>query len=98
MGCYAVPAVAAIIHFFFRKNSPRLRNDKRQEWLNQLLLGGAIFGVVDHAWNGELLMVGKKPLVDLALGIIITAVIFLAWGIMVVYDKHVLKQAMKASC
>ena len=48
MGCYTVPATAAIVHFFVRKKVSSLKADQYQSSLNQLLLGGAIFGVVEH--------------------------------------------------
>jgi len=50
-------------------------------WLNLLLYGGALFGLVDHLWHGELFLLGKAPLMDLLLGATITAVIFGGWGI-----------------
>jgi hypothetical protein len=50
-------------------------------WLNLLLYGGALFGLVDHLWNGELFLLGEAPLMDLLLGATITAVIFGGWGI-----------------
>jgi len=50
-------------------------------WLNLLLYGGAMFGLVDHLWNGTLFLVGQAPLMDLLLGVTITAVIFGGWGI-----------------
>jgi uncharacterized membrane protein YoaK (UPF0700 family) len=84
MGCYTVPAAAAIIHFFTRKNNPRLRKSKHHLWLNQLFLGGAIFGVVDHWWNGELLAFSLR---DLLLGAVITLVTFAVWGYLVLYDN-----------
>lgn len=52
-------------------------------WLNLLLLGGAIFGVVDHLWNGELLLVSENWMMDLALGFVITAAIFGTWAAVV---------------
>ncbi len=55
--------------------------DTRQRQLSQLLLGGALFGIVDHAWNGELLLVGPDILKDLALGVTITIVIFGVWAL-----------------
>ena len=54
MGCYIVPVVAAIIHYFFRKKIPSWKNNTHHDWLNLLFIGGAIFGVIDHLWNGEL--------------------------------------------
>ena len=91
MTCYAVPAVAAIIHFFMRKKSP---SSKYQRWLNQLFLGGAIFGVVDHLWNGELFLFGPNLAMDLALGVLITLVLVAVWGMMVYVDKRSVKDTI----
>ena len=77
MGCYTIPAAAAIIHFFVRKSKPSLKNNKYHLWLNQLFLGGAIFGVVDHWWNGELLAFSAR---DMLLGVVITLVTIAIWG------------------
>lgn len=93
MCCYIVPAAAALVHFFFRRGVTALKSDRKQALLGQLLLGGTIFGVVDHAWNGELFLVGPNIADDLALGMTITAAIFLSWGIMLIYDKIIHKNA-----
>lgn len=86
MGCYIIPATAAIAHFFMRKKIPSFRT-KYYLWLNQLLLGGAIFGIVDHWWNGELFLLGENLLLDLALGVTITLIILVVWGYIVLFDK-----------
>jgi len=96
MGCYAVPAAAAIIHHFIRKKVPSIRENAYHRWLNLLFIGGAIFGIVDHLWNGELFMIGDKILLDLALGATITLVIMLAWKFIVIYDKFSKKTTDKA--
>ncbi|MBW2968136.1 hypothetical protein KY362_06640 [Candidatus Woesearchaeota archaeon] len=96
MGCYAVPLAAVIIHFFMRRKNPSMRISKHHTWLNRLFIGGAIFGVVDHAWNGELFMISDALLLDLALGATITAVILAAWGIMVWQDKLASRTAERA--
>jgi hypothetical protein len=44
-------------------------------------LGGTLFGVVDHLWSGELLLIGENWAMDLLLGCTITATIFGGWGI-----------------
>ena len=87
MGCYVVPTVAAIAHFYIRKHNPTLKADSYQRWLNLLFVGGAIFGVVDHMWYGELFMLGHNPIADLMLGVVITVVTYIAWKFMVIYDK-----------
>ena len=83
MGCYAVPAAAAIIHYYMRKKNPNLQT-KQHKWLNLLFIGGSIFGIVDHIWNGDLLSFSWS---DILLGFVITATIMLSWGVMVYYDK-----------
>ncbi len=88
MVCYAIPSIAAIAHYFMRKRIPSMKNSKHHLWLNQLLLGGAIFGVVDHLWNGELLLIGDNLASDIALGITITLAIIGAWKLIVLRDKR----------
>ena len=76
--CYTIPLAAAIISSVLwgvQKKGPA------GWWLNLLLYGGALFGIVDHLWHGELFLVGEAPLMDLLLGVTITAVIFGSWGI-----------------
>lgn len=94
MVCYTVPAIAAIMHFFTRRKIQKLKTSKYQLWLNQLFLGGAIFGIVDHLWNGELFLF--RGLSDVLLGITITLTIFLVWGIIVLVDKYSVKTTAKA--
>ncbi len=86
MGCYLVPTAALGLQYIL--NRKHAHNEKHQRWLQQLLLGGAIFGVVDHLWNGELFLFGANTLLDLGLGVTITAVIFGVWGLLVWKDKH----------
>ncbi len=79
MGCFAIPTAAAVIHYFMRKKKPEWKHNAQHKWLNLLWAGGAIFGVVDHAWNGELFMISPNLFSDLMLGVTITIVIYLAW-------------------
>ena len=72
-----------------------MKNNSHYLWLNLLFVGGAIFGVVDHLWNGELFMLGEKPILDLALGVTITLVILVVWKLIVVYDKLSTKNSNK---
>ena len=58
-------------------------------------MGGAIFGIVDHLWNGELLLISEDIGYDLLLGAVITTVIFVFWGIMVYVDKKTNKKVVK---
>lgn len=78
MVCYIIPLVVALVQsavWGSRKSGPA------GWWLNLLLYGGAIFGVVDHLWYGELFLIGEAPLMDLMLGVTITLTIFAGWGI-----------------
>lgn len=84
MGCYTVPAAAAIIHFVMRKKNPKWKNDKYHKWLNLMLTGGAIFGVIDHLWNRELFLFSVK---DVLLGLVITIVILAAWVVTAHVDR-----------
>jgi hypothetical protein len=52
-----------------------------------LLAGGALFGVVDHLWNGELFLFSGNLLSDLLLGATITATIVAAWAVIVRLDR-----------
>jgi sugar phosphate permease len=87
MVCYLIPLTAAIVHTVLRKNVHSLRGDKHQLWLGMLLAGGALFGVVDHLWNGELFLFSGNLLSDLLLGATITATIVAAWAVIVRLDR-----------
>ena len=87
MVCYVVPAAAAIIHYGLRRNIIGWKKSIHHFWLSLLLAGGAIFGVVDHLWNGELFIIGKEPLIDVMLGVTITVAIFVAWAVIVTLKK-----------
>ncbi|NIP40175.1 MAG: hypothetical protein GTN39_01495, partial [Candidatus Aenigmarchaeota archaeon] len=54
---------------------------------NLLLLGGSLFGIIDHFWNGELFLLGPNLLADLSLGATITGGIFATWGVIVFREK-----------
>ena len=66
MVCWIVPLTATLIGFFGRKSFNW--KGARSFWLNIMLLGGAIFGAIDHLWNGELFLIGTNWAMDLALG------------------------------
>jgi len=83
MVCYIVPTVAAISHYFARKKVKSWKHSQRQKALNLLLAGGAIFGIVDHLWNGELFLIGPNPAKDILLGFLITLTITAIWAAMV---------------
>ena len=67
-----------------RKKDRRTDGEGRQ--LNLLLAGGAVFGLVDHAWNGQLFYspnIGS----DLMLGVLITAAIYAVWFAMLLVKQ-----------
>lgn len=96
MVCYSIPVAAAIIHFVSRKKITRLQNNVHHLWLNLLLAGGAIFGLVDHLWNGELFLIGEAPLMDLLLGVAITVMIFVVWLIFTSLNKMKMQTPTKS--
>lgn len=73
--CYVVPIVAAATTTF-----AWARNKSQNTWWLMLMFyGGSLFGLIDHLWNGELFLISKAWVNDLALGVVITAVIALVW-------------------
>jgi hypothetical protein len=95
MVCYAVPMVAAVVHYATRRNIISWKTSVHQLWLGLLLLGGAIFGIVDHLWNGELFLIGENIVSDLLLGVAITVSIFVIWAIIITLDKTAKKTPLK---
>ncbi len=85
MVCYIVPLAATIIGTLTRKSLGK--HGAHGFWLNIMLLGGALFGVIDHFWNGELFLISANWMLDLALGGSITAGIFVSWGVIVSKDR-----------
>lgn len=80
--CYIVPAAAAVVTTFIKKKTQKVW------WLTLMFYGGAIFGIVDHLWNGELFLVSSDWVKDVLLGVVITAVTFLAWVFLSVLFKE----------
>ncbi|MFH1258134.1 MAG: hypothetical protein ABIG96_05125 [Candidatus Micrarchaeota archaeon] len=78
MVCYAVPTATALAIFVGRKLFHK-EHDGKSFRLGQLMLGGTVFGVVDHWWNGELFLLGPNIVADLMLGFAITGAIFGVW-------------------
>ncbi|MEM2909191.1 MAG: hypothetical protein QXT05_02560 [Candidatus Bilamarchaeaceae archaeon] len=87
MVCYVVPLVAAVVHMVLRKKIPGLKNDHHQRWLSLLLIGASVFGVMDHLWNGELLLIGENVISDLMLGFAILTAVFVVWGVFIALEK-----------
>ena len=82
MACYTAPAVAAIVHYLHRKKTKN--NDPRQVWLNLLFMGAAVFSIVDHIWNHELLAFNWM---DMLLGLTITVTIIISWSVMIYVER-----------
>jgi hypothetical protein len=95
MVCYVVPTAVAIIHGIMRKNTTTLKNNVHHLWLNLLLVGAAIFGLVDHWWNGELFFIGEYIYMDILLGVVITTAVFIIWKIFVTIDKSKINKLVK---
>jgi len=96
MVCYTVPMIAAVSHFIMRKNITGWKNSTNHLWLGLLLAGGAIFGLVDHWWNGELFLIGENILIDLMLGVTITISIIIIWAVAVTLNKTKQQKIEKA--
>lgn len=81
--CYAEPVIgSAIAWLAWRKNK-----SVKTFWLVLMFAGGGLFGVIDHAWNGELFRVPKNITSDLVLGAVITAVIYVLWVALIAASK-----------
>jgi len=81
--CYAVPTVGAIVTSAVWSKTKSVKI----WWLNLMFWGGALFGVIDHLWNGELFLISKDIVKDLMLGVTISVVILLCWTVMVIMSK-----------
>jgi len=82
--CFYVPTAGALItSVIWKKN-----RSVKVWWLNLLFWGGALFGVIDHWWNGELFLVSENLGSDLLLGVAITLTILVVWGIMLAASKR----------
>lgn len=95
MVCFIVPTTVAIVHGIMRKNTTSLKNNVHHLWLNLLLVGAAIFGLVDHWWNGELFFIGENILMDIFLGVAITITVFVIWIVFVTLDTSKTKKSVK---
>ena len=87
MVCYLIPLAAAVVQTVLRRNVHSMRGDRHQLWLGMLLFGGALFGVVDHLWNGELFLLSGNLVSDLLLGVTITVTIVASWAFIVRLDR-----------
>ena len=81
--CYAAPLVGAVVATVAWSKTKNVKI----WWLMLMFCGGALFGVVDHWWNGELFLVSENIVSDLLLGVTISAIILVAWGIAAMCSK-----------
>ena len=81
--CYTLPLAGAVVTSVVWSKTKSVK----MWWLALMFYGGALFGVIDHLWNGELFLISENVASDLFLGATITAIIFLAWGIMLKMAK-----------
>ena len=73
--CYLGPTTAAIVTTLIWKN----KKTPSLFWLMLMFYGGSLFGIIDHLWNQELLLISENWIKDLMLGIVITGGTILAW-------------------
>ncbi len=84
--CYSVPTAVAIVTTLMWRSKKTVQ----LFWLMLMFYGGALFGVIDHLWNGELFLISKEWLKDLSLGVVITVVILAAWvTVLSLAKKHI---------
>ena len=81
--CYTVPLAGAMVTSLAWGRTKSVKT----WWLALMFYGGALFGVVDHFWNGELFLISENTVKDLLLGVTITGLILLTWGIMLIVSK-----------
>jgi hypothetical protein len=81
MACYIIPLMATLVHYGMRRKVPALAARAHQGSLTMMLGGASVFGVLDHAWNGELFLVSQNLGWDLALGAVITATVTGLWAL-----------------
>lgn len=81
--CYIIPTVGAVVTTTVWNQNKSVK----LWWLNLLFWGGALFGVIDHLWNGELFLISENVGGDLMLGVAITVAILICWTFMVVLSK-----------
>jgi hypothetical protein len=83
MVCYIIPTIATIIEFIRNKKS----KNKHSNWLNLMFLGAALFGIIDHLWNGELFILSTNWITDLTLSLTITGGVIGSWGLIISAPK-----------
>ena len=81
--CYAAPLIGAVVTSVVWSKTKSVKI----WWLSLMFYGGALFGVIDHWWNGELFLISENIVSDLSLGVVITTLILVSWGITVFLSR-----------
>ena len=81
--CYVTPLVGAVVTTVAWSKTKGVK----VWWLMLMFCGGALFGVIDHWWNGELFLISEHIVSDLLLGVVITTLILAAWGLTVFLSR-----------
>jgi len=81
--CYGAPLIGAIATTAIWGKTKSVKT----WWLVLMFYGGALFGVIDHFWNGELFLISENIISDLLLGVVISAVILVSWFVMLVCSR-----------
>jgi len=82
--CYTVPLLGAAISSGIWKKT----KSQKVWWLVLMFYGGALFGVIDHVWNGELFLVSGNIIKDILLGVVISVAILIVWGIILKLSQN----------
>ena len=81
--CYIAPVIGAVVTSGVWSKT---RNVKVW-WLTLMFYAGALVWIIDHLWNSELFLISENIVSDLLLGVVVVAVILIAWGITAIYSK-----------
>ena len=82
MVCFVVPLVATIA-ISLRRTVSHKKKTVEGFWLTIMMAGASIFGLIDHAWNGELFVLSSNLVSDISLGFTITTGVLIGWALIV---------------
>jgi len=88
------PTAIAVLSIVYRRKHDL--HSKHAQWFTMMFSGGSIFGIVDHLWNGQLLLLGPNLAQDLLLGLAITGTLLASWIVAVRLDLAKAKAEAKA--
>ena len=102
MACFVVPTAAAIVTTAMGKKVPEKYH---LDWLNSMLWGGVVMLAVEHIAHGEVVLyppfltAGLNEVFPemMRIGVPMTLVIFLIWGIMVAVSATMSKRVKYAA-